>query len=142
MNSRDDNFEPDANVVKTISLTRITSQRPPRLSKGFRLTKDGTLEKLPGGAMSAGTAERLSLSGVGELAEILTSLSPAQALCYGIAQYEEARVIAKEALEFFSQNGGPPTIARTREHFQFPAGIGILMLDSDPGIGASTLERG
>jgi hypothetical protein len=129
----------DAESKNNIFLTRITSARPRRLSKGFRL-RDGTLEKLPGGAMSEGTADKISLSNINELADVLTGLNPAQALVYGISEHDTARVVTKKALAKIKPNGGPPTIARTREHFHFPNGAGIFMNDNDPGPGQDPLS--
>ena len=112
-----------------IFLTKITSIRPKRLSKGFRL-RDGTLEKLPGGAMSEGTAETISLAGVTDLADLVTSLKPAQALLYGITEYDKVRVLSKKALETYTPNGGPPVITRTRDNFTWPK-EGFFMIDGD-----------
>ncbi|VBB42841.1 conserved hypothetical protein [uncultured Desulfatiglans sp.] len=116
----------------TATLTLVTAKRPARLSKGFEL-QAGALMKIPGGQLVDGTAERLTLKGVEDLAALLGRLTPAQALVYGVCAHETARVLTADELARVKRNGGPPLVARTREYFAFRAGEGILMLDHDPG---------
>ena len=88
----------------------------------------------------AGEAQRLALGSLVELAALLPQLTPAQALAYGVPAHESARVVTRDALRrvhesarsFGESTDGVPVIARDREHFQWPAGPGILMLDYDP----------
>jgi len=127
--------ETDCNIF----LTRITTKRPKRLSKGFRLDKDGNLEKIPPGAMSDGLAETIQLSGINELADLLNGLNPSQALVYGISEHDKARVLSKKALNSYQANGGPPVITRTRNNFSWPD-AGIFMKDGDFGDG--TMDPG
>jgi len=122
-----------------MQLTKITTTKPPTLSKSFRLTDTGDLQKLSGGPLVEGIAERIQIHDVSELAELLNSLNPANALIYGVTPHERARVVTKKALNRMTDNGGPPTIARTREHFKYSDGPGILMLDNDPGKGQAPL---
>ena len=111
-------------------LTKITTTQPRILSKSFKLT-NGELQKVKGGALVDGTAEKIKLANITELAELLTTLDPTNALIYGVAEHERARVVTKKALANVKENGGDPTIARTRDHFKFPENAGILMLDGD-----------
>ncbi len=120
----------DNETNSKIFLTKVTSKRPQRLSKGFRL-RDGTLEKLGGGVMVSGTADKLHLSNIKELSAVLTGLNPAEALVYGITEHERAQVVTKKALEAYKANGGPPVISRTRENFAWSQGPGIFMKDGD-----------
>ena len=121
------NNETESNIF----LTRITAKRPQRLSKGFRL-RDGTLEKIGGGVMVAGTAEKLSVSNVSGLVAILLGLNPSQALVYGVTEHDRAQVVTKKALAAFTpKNGGPPVISRTGEYFAWSQGPGIFMNDGD-----------
>ena len=114
-----------------IELTKITTTKPQILSKSFRLKDNGELQKIQGGALVEGMAEKLEIPSVIELAELLTRLSPVNALVYGITEHERARVVTKKALANITDNGGDPVVARTREHFKFPEDEGILMLDGD-----------
>jgi hypothetical protein len=118
------------NETVNISLTKVTAKRPRTLSKGFRL-RDGTLEKVGGGVMVAGTADKLHLSNIKELSAVLTGLNPSNALVYGITEHASAQVVTKKALAAFKPNGGPPVISRTREHFAWASGPGIFMNDGD-----------
>ena len=122
---------PDENNVN-IPITKVTAQRPTRLSKGFRL-RDGTLEKMGGGVLVAGTAEKkkLHLSNINDLADVLTGLNTKQALVYGVTEHERAQVVTKKALEAYKPNGGPPVISRTKEYFSWRSGPGIFMKDGD-----------
>jgi len=115
-----------------MQLTLITSKTPERLSKGFKLDEAGKLLKMSGGAMQTGTAKRVELQKFSDLATILTSLNSAQALCYGISPHKNAIVLTKKALKYAKQNGGPPVIARDREHFRYPSGTSLMMFDNDP----------
>lgn len=117
-----------------MDLTRITSTEPKRLSKAFRLDTQGQLAKMPGGQLMDGTAKRLRLADVQELAQLIQSLTPADALVYGIAAHDFARVVAQRLLDTVVQNGGPPLVARTRQFFSYPSEVAVLMLDYDqPG---------
>jgi len=121
-------------------LTSITATRPGRLSKAFRLNAEaGQLEKLPGGQLLQGMATRIEISSVTDLAVLLSGLSPADALTYGVSEHAEACVVSRDLLSQVTQNGGPPIIARTREFFAFPKGPAILMLDYDPQEGQPSL---
>jgi hypothetical protein len=73
-----------------------------------------------------GTARRLALGSLVELAALLEELTPAQALTYGVPAIETARVVTKDTLRrvhesagsFGKSSDGLPVIARDREHFQ------------------------
>jgi hypothetical protein len=73
-----------------------------------------------------GTARRLALGSLVELAALLEELTPAQALTYGVPAHETARVVTQDALRrlhesarsFGESTDGVPVIARDREHFQ------------------------
>ena len=124
-----------------MQLTRITSKEPNRLSKGFTLDKNGELVKLPGGAMVSGKAERLTLTAA-QIPTLIQSLKPDQALCYGVPSYPKAIVLTQKALKHVKQNGGPPIIARDRDHFSWPIGAGIGMFDYDPRKGQEPMTMG
>ena len=118
--------------INSISLTRITSKKPACITKAYSLGTDGELIKVPGGSMAEGTAERLTLDSAGDLPALIQSLKTSQALCYGVPPYPEAQILSKKILAGIKRNGGPPIIARNREHFSWPEGPGVMMLDYDP----------
>ena len=115
-----------------IRFTRFTTRNPARLSKSFTLVGD-VLDKHVGGNMLDGVAERLSVSSIDQFADLLPSLTPKQALSYGVNGHEQARVVTADHLaKARAQGGDLPVIARNRDHFAWPDGPGILMLDYDP----------
>lgn len=112
-----------------LQLTRFTSINPKRLSKRFTRVGD-TLLKGGGGNMTDGIAERLTVAGLAEFAALLPTLTPKQALAYGVNGHDRARVAVKEAVAHTYDD--LPVIARTRGYFEWPSGAGLLMLDYDP----------
>jgi hypothetical protein len=73
------------------------------------------------------------------LAAILQSLTPAQALVYGVPINTATRVMTRKAFAEAGQPAGATT--RTKDAFQWPQGAGILMLDYDPAAGCDPLDR-
>lgn len=128
-------------MLSELKFTRFSAIKPPRLSKRFSLAGN-TLIKESGGNLTEGIAERLTLDLPG-FAALLPALKPNQALSYGINGHDRARVIPKAALALGA--GDLPIIARTREHFTWPDGVGLLMLDYDappnnPALGMDELR--
>lgn len=117
-----------------LSCTRFTALKPARLSKRFTLAGD-TLVKESGGQLFDGIAERLTVASLPEFADLLATLKPNQALAYGINGHDRARVVPVRDLE-----RTPGAIARTRDHFAWPAGAGLLMLDYDPAPDGTPLD--
>ncbi|MFV8834741.1 hypothetical protein ACNSTU_07210 [Aquisalimonas sp. APHAB1-3] len=113
-------------------VSRITATNPDRLSKQFVL-QNGELIKYPAGSLVRGHYERLSVSGPRALAEVLQSLRPNQALCFGAASAETATIASRNA----TRDGD---INRTRDCFHWPSGPGWLLLDYDPPEGTEPLN--
>lgn len=114
------------------TLSVVTSERPRILSKRFELV-DGALTKKPGGALARGRYLRTSVAGPAGLAAMIADLTPAQALAYGVASVESS-VIASKA------EAKPGELIRNRDHFDWPAGPAVLMLDYDPQPGTEPLS--
>ncbi len=112
-----------------LRLTRFTALKPAHLSKRFALAGD-TLVKESGGNLQDGIAERLTIPDLAAFAALLPMLTPKQALSFGINGHDRARVIPKDAPPPVGDD--LPIISRTREHFKWPKGAGIFMLDYDP----------
>lgn len=110
-------------------LTLFTSLVPASITKQFRLD-GGVLIKEAGGNMSRGRAERVEVASLAELGELVASLGPNQALGYGIADLPLCEVVARWEWEKLGRPADP--IARTKDHFTWPDGPAILMLDYDP----------
>jgi hypothetical protein len=122
--------------MSAFSLTRFTASKPARLSKAFRMT-DGRLVKESGGQLFDGIAEQITVDPAG-FADLLVSLKPSQALSYGVNGHDKARVVPVAKLP--SKPTHPPTIARDRHHFAWPANAGVMMLDYDPPPEGPTLD--
>lgn len=112
-----------------LQFTVFTSTEPERLTKVLSLNRDGTLNKQAAASMMAGTAQRVRVSGLNELAQALDHLNPAQAVGWGICAQEQAAIVAERDAQV--NDGAHGAISRTRQHFAFPRGPGVLMLDHD-----------
>lgn len=61
---------------------------------------------------------------------------------YGVSAHKSARIVPKAKLEAVRKSAPKEAvIARDREHFGYPDGPGICMLDHDPAPGAPPLDR-
>ncbi|MHC1789530.1 hypothetical protein [Solidesulfovibrio sp.] len=118
--------------------TLITASVPAYLSKGFRLDADNALGKVPGGQLVNGLAETKRFTTLADFAEALASLTPANAMVYGICGHDKARIVTQDQL-VTAVGDDLPAIARTREHFSYPAGPAIMMIDHDTPKGAAPM---
>ncbi len=114
-------------------LSIVTTTRPARLSKGFELNPDGSVAKYPGGRLVRGRVRRAQVTGPATLAELIRGLTPDSALCFGVPE-RDGEIVPKAEL---ARHSG--AIARTRQHFNWPEGPGVLLLDYDPAEGAPPL---
>lgn len=112
------------------SATLITASVPAHLSKGFRLDADNALVKVPGGQLVNGLAETKRFTTLANFSDALSGLTPANAMVYGICGHGKARIVTQDQLAT-AAGGDLPAIARTREHFSYPAGPAIMMIDHD-----------
>ena len=125
--------------MNNANLSIITAIEPKRLSKGYSLGIDGDLLKAPGGNLIRGKIEARTLSTLLDLAATLQSLTPAQALVYGVPINSASRVMTRKA---FSDAGRPEgATTRTNDDFRWPHGAGVMMLDYDPTVGGDALDR-
>lgn len=125
--------------MHTATLSIITAIKPDRLSKAFSLGANGDLLKSPGGNLWQGNVETRELVKLADLATTLQSLTPAQALVYGVPINAATRVLTRKA---FAEAGKPDdATTRTNDAFRWPDGAGVLMLDYDPPPEAEALDR-
>jgi hypothetical protein len=122
-------------AAKRARFTIIRAVTPPELSKSFRLERD----ELIGHAaahMVEGVAYRRSVEDVAALARLFAQMAARRdwALCSGITQYDEVRVVTKRELAHVEG----PAVARSKAHFAFPDGPGLLCLDYDRRPGSGT----
>lgn len=118
----------------SIAFTLFTSTTP--LTKRFSLDPTGKLDKTPAATMTAATATLTHCADLREFGALLDSLTPQQALAYGIAPGHPAAKVTTQA----SHKQGNGTITRTRHYFQFAPGPGVMMLDHDPEPGKPALS--
>lgn len=119
-------------------LTVITSTKPQRLTKHYSL-QAGKLQKAGGGNMATGSAHAIAVDGLQGLADLLVSLKPNQALCYGVPERESVDVVTRDA---WQKMGKPETsIPRIKEAFFWPSDYAVMMLDYDPAQSTQPLDR-
>lgn len=99
------------------------------------------LAKHPGGHLVEGVAKRLTPT-LEQFVELLGWMKPRQALCFGtFAGTAESLVVSQKHLRKRQNNTKGLVIARDREHFSWPEGPGVLMLDYDPEPGKTPYSR-
>jgi len=115
-----------------IEFSIITAKRPAMISKSFHL-EDGQLTKMSGGHLLEGFIEKVTVADIQEMARVLGTLTPVQAITWGVSEHPKARVVTKKELKKNGRgNGGMPVIARDREHLIWPKHA-TWMIDYDPG---------
>jgi hypothetical protein len=107
----------------------IRSVNPPHLSKSYRLV-GGELVGHAAAQMWEGVAYRRSVEDVTALAQLFAGWAGRRdwALTSGITPYAKIRIVTKRELV----NVDGSAVARSKEHFAFPDGPGLLCLDYDP----------
>jgi hypothetical protein len=101
-----------------------------KLTKRIKLANDGSLDVTPRTAMSRGTARRVAIASVYDLAEVIEGLADNEAVTLGCLRDElpdQVKVVTKDKL-----NGGANVIARTSEHVIYREGKpALVLLDYD-----------
>lgn len=112
------------------NVTVVTALLPENISKGFRVASNGDVEKVKGGALVKGSIVLYDVRSPTGLVDLLQSLSPAQALIWGIPTKADAdTVVTRDDYNLASDKTTLTT--RTNDAFAFPSGAGWLMLDHD-----------
>lgn len=96
------------------------------LTKKYTRRDDGTVQKAAAANLVRGTFGVVYASTLEELDAVLDGLAPHQAVTYGRPAADAGEIVAR------SVSDKPDAISRTREHFSFVPGTGVLMLDYDP----------
>jgi hypothetical protein len=118
--------EPSAPAV---ALTLITNSTGPA-TKTFSLDADGKLVKKSAAQIVRGEARRVAVSGVAGLLNLVKGLSSNEALVYGLADVNPARIVTQRRRAL---NGSAGAVCRDEKTFHFAEGLpGVLMLDYDP----------
>ncbi len=113
--------------------TLIRATFPKVITKQYELESDGSLGKTVSGNLARGQATLETASDMTEFAQTLAGLRPCEALIYGVPQggVEEAGILTKAAFSMLTEEGRTGKITRSSDHFAWPEGPGILMLDVD-----------
>ncbi len=123
--------EPVSVLNEPIELTVFTKARSGLMSKVLGLAADGTL--VSDGSyclMSDGTANRLAVSGVADLAEAINLAEPYHAIALGRMKPGTPRGVS--VVTDSELPNSPGAIARTRKHFEFAPGLpAFLLIDVD-----------
>jgi hypothetical protein len=128
----------EANCSAKIPVSLVTTIKPKFLSKRLCLD-NGTVKKSGGGALFKGQVEIVHLDGLEGFQKFLPTLGTDQALVYGLPTISPARIVTKE--DYARRKEPNDMITRTKEHFGWNDGPGILMLDYDPQTGTPSLSR-
>lgn len=104
-----------------VHLTLFSAQK--RLTKRIYLKTDGSMGK-ESAALARAQATRVDVDGAAGLAHQLDSLSPQQALAYGVTRRLTANIGPRDHLR-------PGDISRSRDNFSWHDGPGVLFLDLD-----------
>ena len=101
------------------------------LTKRMKLENGQLVKDASECRMSRGRAETVTLAPE-QFGAFLQGLKPNQAIAHGICGHRKAQIVSK-AKENGARpaNDGLPIIARTKEHFHYPEGPGVMMLDHD-----------
>ena len=116
----------------------ITAQDPKTLGKQYWLEKDGSLQKRTIAYMTEGRAKCFQGSGLEEFARQIPSLKKNQAVTYGLPEADDVGLVTEEEWRKMGRPSDPQP--RTQEHFAWPHGPGIMLVDYDPAEGAEVLS--
>lgn len=125
-------------LTQDARVTQITAETPKRLTKSFHL-KNGALQKEPGGILIKGNASIRGIANLDAFSSLLEALGTDQALVYGVTDLDPCKIVTEQEWQRLGRPNNP--LPRTAQHFDWPDGPGILMLDYDPDEGADALSR-
>lgn len=120
--------------LEPIRFTIVSASNPAYLTKQFFLNENGQIQKESHAYLQHGEIEIRSCYSLTEFAEIRQGLQSHQALIYGLPTSNKRRIVTQSDLDHY-----PDAIARKREYFAFPDGLGVMMFDYDPDPNQSTL---
>lgn len=121
-------------------ISKITSEKPRHLAKSFRLKAD-ELIKGTSAALRRGRIEVVQFDKFKDFTEVLQALTPSNALLFGVPENPEAQLIVTQRM-LLENPVDKGAIARTNNHFVWPEGPGVMMMDYDPAPGSLPLSRG
>lgn len=111
-----------------VTFTSFTSINP--LSKSFRISDSGSINKTPAAQMTEGLATLITI----DFADFAARLSSANELtAFGYGLFDQIK-FGKSVMLTVKNRAKPEKslIARTKEYFSYPPQSGIIMIDYDP----------
>ncbi len=123
-------------AVQGVGLSIITS--PNTLSKTMRW-RDGKLVKKAAAETSRSKVEQRTVTGASGFAEVLKSLTPKQALTYGLSDKGDCELYSRDRYARLPEQSKQTASTRTKDRFHFTPGPGVMMLDYDPRAGGDAL---
>ena len=123
------------------AFTGYTNSAGP-LGKHFSIEADGNVIKTPRADLVRGRAERHEVASLAEFAALRRGLKEDQALGFGVCEHGVADLATGATFARrtrLAAADGVPVLTRSKEHFHWPRGPGIFMLDHDPLPGLRTL---
>ncbi|MGR0480936.1 MAG: DNA primase family protein [Candidatus Electronema sp. V4] len=100
------------------------------LTKRMKLADGQLVKDTSECRMSKGQAQTVTLTPA-EFGAFLQGLKQNQAIAHGICGHSKVEIVSKSRETGAKSRGGLPVIARSKEHFRYPEGPGLLMLDHD-----------
>ncbi|MFT5967167.1 MAG: hypothetical protein ACI9ND_001080 [Yoonia sp.] len=115
-----------------MQVTHITSEKPTRITKHFEIVGEELVKK-PGGAMRAGVCTVRDLPTINTFVDLLSGLKGDEALVYGVPKgCSAAKIVTRSVYDATPPEKRTGMIARTNDHFEWPAGPAVFMIDIDP----------
>jgi hypothetical protein len=99
------------------------------VTKRIGRNSDGTLRVVSDAQIAHGTFRQMSLERIGDLGTIIKALEKNEALTWGVTREPSGRLATVKAIKEGHAPAG--AIARSKDHFSWADGPGVLMLDAD-----------
>ena len=116
-----------------VLVTVVNSQTPPTLTKVCSLDPSGNVTIEPSAQMTKGEAKVVSITSAFELAQLISKITTSQAMIWGIPKdMVVGDTVSLVSSKKYHESGSHTLqITRTKDHFQWAEGAGVLMLDFD-----------
>lgn len=123
--------------TELVQFSKITSTVPDTLTKEYRL-EAGELIKSTVANLVEGEVSKVFISSIQELKRELKNLRKNQAIMSGITRHEKIKIVTEK--KWCSLGKPEVPIPRTKEHFCWPEGPALLILDHDVTDGLEVLK--
>lgn len=118
-----------------LQYTLIRAEEPSRLTKAFSIGPDGQIATARAGELTKGMVYGVQAADLSGLSHQLQALPPSCAVTWGRASATGVPIVSRSYVPKPQR-----AITRTRDHFKFNAGPGVMMIDHDgPAPGAEPL---